>query len=392
MAHSKPKRGRGTQLVAAGRRKDITGPFVNPPVVRASTVLFDSIAEMYSGEAKYAYGRRGTPTIVALEQAIAELEGADGTILCPSGLSAISTALLALSSAGDHILLPDSIYGPSRFFADTELSRLGISVSYYDPTVAGGVSDLMNADTRIVYVEAPCSITMEMQDIPSIAAAAHARNAMVVADNTWATPIYCRPLDLGADVALLSATKYVGGHSDLMMGTASANGEAFRALKRFHGAAGLCVAPDDAFLALRGLRTIEVRLGRHEESALMVARWLRDRPEVARVLHPGLDTDPGHTLWQRDMTGSSGLFAFVLRAGTEKDATAVLDALRLFGLGYSWGGFESLATIGSHGLSRTATTATPVDAEGPIIRLHIGLEDPGDLIADLEQALGRFRP
>ncbi|MHA1559788.1 MAG: cystathionine beta-lyase [Alphaproteobacteria bacterium] len=389
MAESGAKGGRGTRLVAAGRRKDITGPFVNPPAVHASTVLFDSVTEMYSGETKYAYGRRGTPTLAALEEAIAELEGADGTVLCPSGLNAISTALLALSSAGDHILLPDSIYEPGRFFADTVLSRLGISVTYYDPTVAGGVGELMNADTRIVYVESPGSITMEMQDIPSIAAAARARGVTVVADNTWATPIHCRPLDLGADVALLSATKYIGGHSDLMMGTASANGETFRALKRFHGAAGLCVAPDDAYLALRGMRTIDVRLSRHQESALMVARWLHDRPEVARVLHPGLDDDPGHALWQRDMTGSSGLFSLVLRGGTEKDASAVLDALELFGLGYSWGGFESLAIIGSHGLTRTAS---PVDRKGPIIRLHIGLEDPDDLIADLEQALQHFRP
>ena len=389
MAHSKSRGGRGTRLVAAGRPKDVTGPFVNPPAVHASTVLFDSVAEMYSGEAKYAYGRRGTPTLVALEGAIAELEGADGTVLCPSGLNAISTALLALLSAGDHILLPDTIYQPGRFFADSVLTRLGISVTYYDPAASGGVGELMNADTRIVYVESPGSITMEMQDIPSIAAAAHAKGAMVVADNTWATPIHCRPLELGADVALLSATKYIGGHSDLMMGTASANGETYRALKRFHGAAGLCVAPDDAYLALRGLRTIDVRLSRHQESALRVARWLRDRPEVSRVLHPGLDDDPGHALWQRDMTGSSGLFSFVLRGGAETDAAAVLDALELFGLGYSWGGFESLAVIGSHGLTRTASTE---DVEGPIIRLHIGLEDPDDLVADLEQALRHFRP
>ena len=389
MAHSRPKGGRSTRLVAAGRGKDITAPFVNPPVVHASTVLFDSIAEMYSGEAKYAYGRRGTPTIAALEEAIADLEGADGTILCPSGLNAISTALLAFASTGDHILLPDSIYEPGRFFADNVLTRLGVEATYYDPSIAGDIAELIGGNTKVVYVESPGSITMEMQDIPSIAAAAHARGAMVVADNTWATPIHSRPLQLGADVAVLSATKYVGGHSDLMMGAASANGEAYRALKQFHGASGLCVAPDDVFLALRGLRTIEIRLSRHEESALMVAQWLSARPEVARVLHPGLDDDPGHPLWLRDMSGSSGLFSFVLRGGTEKDAAAVLDALEIFGLGYSWGGFESLAIIGSHGLTRSLSS---VDAEGPIIRLHIGLEDSDDLIADLEQALRHFDP
>ena len=389
MTHSGSKAGAGTRLVAAGRRRDITGPFVNPPAVHASTVLFDSVAEMYSGQAKYAYGRRGTPTIAALEDAISELEGADGSVLCPSGLSAISTALLALSSTGDQILLPDSIYGPGRFFADTVLTRLGMTVTYYDSAVAGSISDLMNNKTRIVYVESPGSITMEMQDLPAIAAAAHAKGALVIADNTWATPIYCRPLELGADVALLSATKYVGGHSDLMMGTASANGETFRGLKRFHGTAGLCVAPDDAYLALRGMRTLEIRLRRHEQSALQVARWLRDRPEVARVLHPGLEGDHGHALWKRDMTGSSGLFSFVLAGGTEADAAPVLDALELFGLGYSWGGFESLATIGSHSLVRKVA---PYRADGSVIRLHIGLEDSDDLVADLEQALGKFRP
>lgn len=389
MAHSKPKGGRGTRLVAAGRPKDITGPFVNAPVVRASTVLFDSVAEMYSGKAKYAYGRCGTPTIAALESAISDLEAADGTVLCPSGLNAISTALLAFVSPGDHILFPDSIYEPGRFFADSVLARLGVEVTYYDPSIADGIAELIGGNTKVVYVESPGSITMEMQDIPSIAAAAHANGAVVVADNTWATPIHCRPLQLGADVAVLSATKYVGGHSDLMMGTASANGEAYRALKKFHGASGLCVAPDDVFLALRGLRTIELRLNRHAESGLKVARWLSARPEVSRVLHPGLGEDPGHALWQRDMSGSSGLFSFVLNGGTEKDAAAILDALELFGLGYSWGGFESLAIIGSHGLTRSMS---PVGAEGPIIRLHIGLEDPDDLIADLEQALGRFLP
>ncbi len=379
--------GRATRLVATGRDKAITGPFVNPPTVHASTVLFDSVAEMYSGEARYTYGRRGTPTINALGEAIAEMENAEGTVLCPSGLSAISTAILALASAGDHVLLPDSIYHPGRHFADTVLTRMGVEVTYYAPTIGEALAELMQANTRVVYVESPGSNTMEMQDIPAIAAVAHTRGAFVVADNTWATPIYSRPLDLGADVAVLSATKYIGGHSDLMMGTVSARGEVLSAIRRYHGAVGLCVAPDDAFLALRGLRTIEVRLARHRDSALKVAAWLEARPEVARVLHPGLESDPGHALWQRDTSGSSGLFSFVLNGGTEDDAARVLDALKLFGLGYSWGGFESLATIGSHGLTRVVS---PPDAAGPIIRLHIGLEDPDDLIADLEQALANW--
>lgn len=383
------KGGRGTRLVAAGRGKDITGPFVNPPVVHASTVLFDSIADMYSGRAKFTYARRGTPTMAALEGAISELEGAAGTVLCPSGLSAISTAFLAFVSAGDHVLLPDSIYHPGRSFADEVLTRMGVDVMYYDPTIGAGIEPLMMPKTSLVYVESPGSNTMEMQDLPAIAAAAHKHGAVVIADNTWATPLFCRPLALGADVAVLSATKYVGGHSDLMMGTVSANEAAWPAVKKLHGNVGLCVGPDDAFLALRGLRSLEIRLQRHQESALKVAQWLSTRPEVAEVRHPALAGDPGHALWRRDMTGSCGLFSFVLNGGDEKNAAVVLDALELFGLGYSWGGYESLATIGSHGLTRVARH---YDGAGPLIRLHIGLEDPDDLIADLEQALGRFRP
>ncbi len=383
------KGGRGTRLVAAGRAKDITGPFVNPPVVHASTVLFDSVADMQSGAGKYVYGRRGTPTLNALADALSELDGAAGTVLCPSGLNAISTAFLAFAAAGDHVLLPDSIYHPGRAFADEVLTRLGVDVTYYDPTIGGGIASHLRAATRIVYVESPGSNTMEMQDLPAIAEAAHHAGALVIADNTWATPLFCRPLELGADVVVLAATKYVGGHADLMMGSVGALPEFWPALKRFHGNSGLCVGPDDAYLALRGLHTMEVRLLRHQESALMVARWLRERPEVARVLHPGLADSPGHTLWQRDMTGSSGLFSVVLKGGSEADAAKVLDALDLFGLGYSWGGFESLATIGSHGLTRTVR---PFEADGPLIRLHIGLEDPADLVADLEQALGRFQP
>ncbi len=383
------KGGRGTRLVAAGRSKDITGPFVNPPVVHASTVLFDSIEEMYSGRAKYAYARRGTPTMAALEGAISELEGGAGTVLCPSGLSAISTAILAFVSAGDRVLIPDSVYHPARAFADDVLTRMGVDVMYYDPTLGAGIEPLMMPKTSVVYVESPGSNTMEMQDLPAIAAAAHKHGAVVIADNTWATPLFCRPLDLGADVAVLSATKYIGGHSDLMMGTVSASETAWPAVKKLHGNVGLCVAPDDAFLALRGLRSLEIRLERHQASALKVAEWLSEQPQVASVRHPGLANDPGHALWQRDMSGSCGLFSFVLKGGDERDAATVLDALELFGLGYSWGGYESLATIGSHGLARVASH---YEGEGPLIRLHIGLEDPDDLIADLAQALARFRP
>jgi len=388
MAKPPAKSGRATRLVAAGRGRDITGPFVNPPVVHASTVLFDSVADMHSGEAKYVYGRRGTPTLNALAGAIAELEGAAGTVLCPSGLSAISTALLAFASAGDHVLLPDSIYHPGRHFADDVLARLGIGVGYYDPADTGAAIAAITPATRIVYVESPGSYTMEMQDIPAIAEAAHGHGAVVIADNTWATPLYCDVFALGADVSILAATKYISGHADLLQGTISANAACWERLRHCHGAMGLCVGPDDAYLSLRGLHTMAVRLERHYRSALEVASWLERRPEIARVLYPALPSDPGHDVWRRDMTGASGLLSFVFDGGDEKAAASVLDALELFGLGYSWGGYESLATIGSHGLRRTAS---PRPAEGPLVRLHIGLEDADDLIADLDQALSRFR-
>jgi cystathionine beta-lyase len=287
------------------------------------------------------------------------------------------------------VLFPDSIYHPARKFADDVLMRLGIEATYYDPADAGTAVSQIGPRTRIVYVESPGSYTMEMQDIPALAEAAHRAGAIVIADNTWATPLYCQVFDLGADVSILAATKYIGGHADLLQGTVSANAEQWERLRHFHGTIGLCVGPDDAYLALRGMRTLEIRLERHRESALKVAEWLTRRREIARVLHPALATDPGHVIWRRDMTGSSGLFSFVFNGGTERDAAAVLDALQLFGLGYSWGGYESLATIGSHGLHRSVS-AQP--REGPLVRLHVGLEDADDLIADLDQALGQFRP
>jgi cystathionine beta-lyase len=388
MAKPPAKSGRATRLVGAGRAKDLTGPFVNPPVVHASTVLFDTVEEMHSGEAKYVYGRRGTPTLNALADAIRDLEGAAGTVLCPSGLSAISTALLAFASAGDEVLLPDSIYHPGRHFADQVLSRLGVGVRYYRPADTDAALNMINSSTKIVYVESPGSYTMEMQDIPAIAEAAHRQGAIVIADNTWATPLFCNVLELGADVSVLAATKYISGHADVLQGTISANAEHWNQLRHFHGTMGLCIGPDDAYLSLRGLRTMEIRMERHRQSALAVANWLSDRPEISRVLYPALPDDPGHDLWRRDMSGSSGLFSFVFAGGNERDAAAVLDALKLFGLGYSWGGYESLATIGSHGLERSVARGK---VEGPLVRLHIGLEDPDDLIADLDNALTHFR-
>jgi cystathionine beta-lyase len=373
-----------TAVVRAGRDKDLTGPFVNPPVIHASTVLFDSVDEMIERRQRYTYGRRGTPTIDALAGAVSELEGAAGTVICPSGLSAVSTALLSVLSAGDQLLMVDCVYSPSRHFADVVLKRLGVETVYFDPAIGAGIERLFGPRTRAVYLESPGSLTFEMQDIPAIAAVAHAHGATVIADNTWATPLYCRVLVHGVDLSLHAATKYLGGHSDVMLGTVSANMSLWPALAETYGTLGLCAGPDDIYLALRGLRTLAVRLERQMRSAISVAKWLAARPEVARVLHPALPGDPGHELWRRDMTGASGLFGFILAGWSEAEAKRFIDGLGLFGIGASWGGFESLAILGRLARSRTATAWRP---EGPLIRLNIGLEDPGDLIADLAQSL-----
>lgn len=376
-------RGIGTRLVGAGRAKALTGPFVNPPVVHASTVLFENTAEMTSGKPPYVYGRRGTPTSRSLESAMAELEGAAGAVLTPSGLSAVSLSLLAFLGTGDHCLLPDAIYEPGRHFADAMLTRLGIDVTYYDPALTD-ISALLRPQTRVVYLESPGSLTFEVQDLPALSAQAHRAGAIVIADATWPTPLFQRPLELGADVSVQAATKYLGGHADILLGVVSANEEAFPKLKRAHGALGLCAGPDDIYATLKGLRTLEVRLKRHEQSALEIAAWLEGRAEVARVLHPGLPSHPSHALWKRDFTGSTGLFAFVGRGWDKAARARFLDALELFGLGYSWGGYESLATPADTERNRTATTSHDNAA---LVRLHVGLEDVDDLKADLAAAL-----
>jgi cystathionine beta-lyase len=382
----KGKLGTGTRLAHTGRESDLAGPFVNTPVVHASTILFENTEEMTGRAARWVYGRRGTPTSAGLERALAELDGAAGAVLCPSGLNAVATAILAFAGSGDHVLLPDSVYGPGRTLGDTVFQQFGLSVGFYEPTDLNALAAAVTPKTRVIYAESPGSITMEMQDIPGIAAIAKKAGAVLIADNTWATPLYCQPLALGADVALLAATKYIGGHSDLMMGAITANEKHWPKLKRFYGAMGICVGPDDIYLALRGLRTLEIRLERHARSALAVATWLLGRPEVSAVLYPGLPSSPDHALWRRDMSGATGLLSFVLK-GTKADASSFLDALGLFGLGYSWGGYESLAILGNAEMHRSVRTAP----DAPIIRLHIGLEDPADLIADLEQAFAAIR-
>ena len=384
---NKPRRLKPTtRLVRSGRDKSLTGPFVNPPVVHASTVLFESVDDMTHRRQRYVYGRRGTPTSEALEAAVSELEGAEGAALFPSGLSAAATAILSCVASGDRILIVDSVYGPVRHFADTILKRMGVETVYYDPSLAAGIETLFTDNTTAVYLEAPGSLTFEMQDLVAVSAIARDRGASVLFDNTWATPLFFRPLEHGADLSIMAGTKYLAGHADLMLGTVAAGGEPLKQLKETHGALGVHVGPDDVFLGLRGLRTLAVRLDRHQKSAKIVAEWLAARSEVARVLYPALTSDPGHSLWKRDMTGATGLFGVVLNGWSEEQAKAFVDGLKLFGIGASWGGFESLAILAHPKAQRTATVW---QAEGPLLRLHIGLEDPEDLIADLEAGFAR---
>jgi cysteine-S-conjugate beta-lyase len=373
-----------TTVVTAGRDPRAYHGFVNPPVYHASTVLYPSAEDFVARRARYQYGRRGTPTTEALELALQELEGpqCSGVALLPSGLAAISTALLSVVHAGDHILVTDSAYEPTRKFCEQILSRLGVTTGYYDPLVGSGISALITPNTRAVFVEAPGSLSFEMQDVGAIAQAAHTKGALVLMDNTWATPLYFRPLDHGVDLAIQAGTKYIGGHSDVMLGTVSANAAAVTALKTTVQLSGLCEGPDDVYLGLRGLRTLAVRLERHFQSGLAVANWLEARPEVLRLLHPALPSNPGHAIWKRDFTGASGLFSMVLKPVPQKAVYAFLDTLELFGIGASWGGYESLAVPFDCTKVRTATRWAP---GGPTVRFHIGLEAVEDLIADLER-------
>ena len=373
-----------TRLVTSGRDPRAYHGFVNPPVYHASTLLYPTAEDQVAHRARYNYGRRGTPTSEALENALREIEGdgCAGVALLPSGLAAISAALLATARAGDHVLVPDSVYRPTRNFCNGVFRRFGVETTYYDPLIGADIASLFKPNTRVVFVEAPGSQSFEMQDIPAIAKIAHEQNAVVLMDNTWATPLYFRAFEKGVDLSIQAGTKYIGGHSDIMFGCVSANAATLPALKDTVYSMGLCVGPDDMYLALRGLRTLGVRLDRHFQSGLRVARWLEQRPEVLRVMHPALERDPGHKIWKRDFTGACGLFSVVFKPTSEQSVHAFLNELALFGLGYSWGGFESLAILFDCTEYRTATKWAP---GGPTVRLHIGLEDPDDLIADLER-------
>jgi cystathionine beta-lyase len=378
-----------TALVTSGRDTAAQKGFVNPPVVHGSTVLYPTAEDLHAHRGEFQYGRHGTPTTRALQDALMALEGPNcaGVGLAPSGLAAISTTLLAVLKAGDHLLVCDNAYRPTRNFCNGLLARYGVETTYYDPLIGAGIAGLFKPNTRAVIVEAPGSQSFEMPDIPAIAAVAHEKGALVIDDNTWATPLFHRSLDQGVDISIQAATKYIGGHSDIMFGTISANARAWPLIAETIRLLGVCAGPDDVFLALRGLRTLGVRLDQHQRSALDMARWLATRPEVLRVLHPGLESDPGHAIWKRDFTGASGLFSIVLKPTTAKAVDALLDSVKLFGMGYSWGGFESLIIPFDCSDYRSATKWSP---GGPTLRLHIGLEHVDDLKADLERGLTAF--
>jgi cysteine-S-conjugate beta-lyase len=379
-----------TRLVHGGRRKEWRGPLVNPPVNRASTILFDSVAELRAAAPEFGkpyYGLHGTATQWALAEALSELEpGAAGTMLYSSGLAAVTAALLTVLSAGDELLMADSVYGPTRRFCDGFLRRYGVATRYYDPMIGAGIAELIGERTRAVFLESPGSLTMEVQDVPAICAAARERGVATLLDNTWATPLFFPALAAGVDLSILAGTKYVGGHADVMLGSVTANAAWYARLERTGWDLGHSASPDDAWLCSRGLRTMGVRLRRHEASALGIARWLGEQPQVAAVLHPALADCPGHEFWTRDFKGSSGLFSFVLRGGDDAARIRLIEGLELFGLGYSWGGYESLVVPADPERLRTVTRWS---ADGPLVRLHIGLEDPHDLIEDLAAGLAR---
>lgn len=379
-----------TRLTVGGRAPFAHHGYVNPPVYHASTLLYETAEDFLAHKGRYQYGRRGTPTSEALENAIAEIEGpmCGGVSLLPSGLAAISTALLAVLNSGDHLLMSDSAYGPTRKFCNDVLTRLGITTTYYDPLVGAGIEKLMQPNTKVVFTEAPGSLSFDMQDIPAIAKVVHTKGALVLMDNTWASPLYFPALERGVDISIVSGTKYIGGHSDVMLGVVSSTPALAGRVKDTVQTMGYCVGPDDMTLGLRGLRTMGVRLAHHHVAGLKAARWLEQRPEILRVLHPALENDPGYAIWKRDFTGACGLFAVVFKPVPQESVNKFLNALTLFGMGASWGGYESLAIPFDLKPLRTATTWAP---GGPTVRFHIGLEDLDDLFADLEQGFAAMK-
>ncbi|MGF9759260.1 cystathionine beta-lyase [Microvirga sp. 0TCS3.31] len=377
-----------TRLVHAGREPFEQHGFVNTPIYRGSTVLYPTTDDLLHRRGRYSYGTKGTPTTNSLEIAWTELTGAAGTVLAPSGLAAVTVALMSCLKAGDHLLMTDSVYLPTRHFCNGMLKKFGVETTYYDPHIGGGIEALLRPNTTAVFTEAPGSQSFEMQDIPAIAEVAHRHGAVVLMDNTWATPLLFPPHERGVDIAIEAGTKYLSGGSDLLLGLVSANERCFKALRETYDAFAMCPGPEDVFLGLRGLRTMALRLREHEKQALEMARWLEGRPEVARVLHPALESYPGHETWKRDFKGSSGLFSIILKPCSDRALAAMLDGLALFGMGYSWGGFESLVIPFNCASYRTATRWEP---GGHSLRFHIGLEDLEDLKRDLDAGFTRLR-
>lgn len=381
-----------TLLARAGRDPARHQGMVNTPVFRTSTVLFPDLESYESRDSDdykaVRYGLFGTPTTFALEEAVARMEGGHAAVALPSGLAAITAALSAYARAGDHLLIPDSCYVPTRTFCDRHLAAFGVEIEYYDPLIGGGIERRFRPNTRAVLCEAPGSLSFEMQDIPAIAAAAHRRGLPVLADTTWGTPYFFRSFEKGVDVSIHAATKYIAGHSDVVMGIIVTNEAHWLTVRRAVAHYGYGVSPDDCYLALRGFRTIAVRMRQQMANALKVARWLESHPGVKRVLYPALESDPGHAIWKRDFTGAASLFSFVLQPAGEAQVRAFVNALELFGIGSSWGGFESLAIVARIERCRTATKWDP---GGPTIRLHVGLEDPDDLIEDLQRGFAALR-
>ncbi|WP_262267903.1 cystathionine beta-lyase [Microvirga yunnanensis] len=377
-----------TRLVHAGREPFEQHGFINTPIYRGSTVLYATTDDLLHRRGRYSYGTKGTPTTNSLEVAWTELTGAAGTVLAPSGLAAVTVALMSCLKAGDHLLMTDSVYLPTRQFCNGVLKNFGVETTYYDPQIGPGIEALIRPNTTAVFTEAPGSQSLEMQDIPAIAEVAHRHGAVVLMDNTWATPLLFPPHERGVDMAIEAGTKYLSGGSDLLLGMVSANDRCFKRLRETYDSFAMCPGPEDVFLGLRGLRTMALRLREHGTQALGMARWLETRPEVARVLHPALATDPGHEIWKRDFKGSSGLFSIILKPCSDRALAAMLDGLSLFGMGYSWGGFESLVIPFNCAAYRTATTWEP---GGHALRFHIGLEDLEDLKRDLDAGFTRLR-
>jgi cystathionine beta-lyase len=379
-----------TLITTAGRDPENNHGIVNPPVYHASTIISPTLAAFKEARTKrwdldvFTYGRQGTPTHQALEVATAALIGGDRAVCLSSGLAAINAAMLAFLQSGDHVLMVDAAYGPTRSFCDKFLARFGVETTYYDPTIGVGIKDLIQDNTKIVYTESPGSLTFELQDIRAISDEAHKRGCVVIIDDTWSSGVFFKPFEHGVDVSVIAGTKYIVGHSDVMMGMITTKNEHWQIIRQSAADLGANSGPDDVYLALRGMRTIGVRMRQHQENGLKLARWLQDRPEVDRVLHPALPSDPHHELWKRDFTGACGLFGVVLKPYPEIALAAMLDGLELYGMGASWGGFESLILLTNPASTRTVAKEQ-WEKDGPTLRIHAGLEDPEDLIADLKK-------